>query len=109
MRTPLIVAAGLAALSLAACGNNDEKTEAPMAADSSADASAMAPAGEGAMAPSDGAMAPSSGAMAPSSGAMAPSTGAMAPSDGSMTTPVPPAPERSASDTNDPATPPPAN
>ena len=104
MKTPLMLAAGLAALSLAACGSNDDKTEAPMAADTAAsDASTMAPASDGAMAPSDSAMAPSSGAMAPSTG------GAMTPSDGSMSAPVPPAPQRSASDTNDPATPPPAN
>jgi hypothetical protein len=86
MKTLTIAAAGLAALTLAACGNNDDKAATDAAA-SGADASTMAPA-DGAMAPADGAMAPSDGAMAPSNGAMAPSSnGAMAPSSGAMTSP----------------------
>lgn len=69
MRTHiLLAAAGLAALSLAACNKPAETTEAPAAGDMAADT-----AGTGAMAPADGAMAPADGAMAPSSGAMAPS------------------------------------
>ena len=81
MKTQLIVAAGLAALTLAACNRPAEKTDESMAAgDTATDASAMAPASDGAMAPSDGAM---SGGASGSGGAMS-SSGAMAPAPQSM-------------------------
>jgi hypothetical protein len=66
----MLAAAGLAALSIAACKPAPEtKADAPTAP---AAESAMAPASDSAMAPAAGAMAPSDSAMAPSSGAMAP-------------------------------------
>lgn len=83
MKTQLIVAAGIAALTLAACNKPAENTDESMAAgDAATDASAMAPASEGAMAPSDGAM--SGGAMNGGTGGSGGASGAMAPAPQAM-------------------------
>jgi hypothetical protein len=80
MKTLLILAAGVAALSVAACNKPAEETApaattdgAMSATDSGSNASSDAPASSGAMSPSSGASsnAPAAGAMAPASSAPA--------------------------------------
>lgn len=75
MKTQLIVAAGLAALTLAACNRNEPAQDETMSAtDATADASTSAPASTGAMAAGDRASsgATGSGAMPPPAETLAP-------------------------------------
>lgn len=83
MKRIALIALGAAGLTLAACNNNADKTEAEAAADAGMDAAATAPADTsgGAMAPADGATGAAS-----SSGSGAPA--AVAPGSGSGTTTI---------------------